>query len=312
MAAIKRVTIVGASGALGVPVLEALVNAGAFEVTMLARTAGKVPAALASKTREVVVDYDSIPALTDALCGQDAVVSTVGRPGIAWQATHLVPAAVAAGVKRVLPSEFGCDLSQPAPRKFPTFAAKVQVQELLEAEAAKPGATISYTFVRTNAFLDWGLQAGLIADPKNKKATLYNGGSNPVSLTRLSTVGQAVVAVLQHLEETKNKQVFVHDGLLSMREIVAAAQEATGGAKGWTVAEEDTGAIKAKSDKALSEGVFEIWVFIGYILDAAWNAANKPNFADRSWNKALGIKEHGAEEMKGLVKEIVSEIVAGR
>lgn len=310
MAAYNRVAIVGASGSLGVVVLKELIAAG-FEVTALVRTAGKLPADLAGKFTEKTVDLESRAALADALRGHDVLVSTVGHPAFAWQASTLVPAAIAAGIPRILPSEFGCDLRQPAVRGYPTFADQVKVEDLLAAEAAKDGSPTSYTNVYCNLFLDWCLRVGNIGNLTAKTADMYNGGTHRVSFACLSTVAEAVVAVLKHPDETRNKDVYIHDGSIRQQDFVAALKDAAG-ADGWTVTEHDTAAVKAKSDKALSEGVLEPWVFLGYVLDAAWAESNKPGYEDRSWNKVLGLKEYSEQEMKGLVKSVATDILAGR
>ncbi|KAL8377130.1 hypothetical protein RB595_008007 [Gaeumannomyces hyphopodioides] len=311
MAAYNRVAIVGASGSLGVVVLKELISAG-FEVTAIVRTAGKLPADLAGKFTERTVDLASQAALADALRGHDVLVSAVGAPAFAWQASTLLPAAIAAGVRRVLPSEFGCDLRQPAVRACAAFADQVVAEDLLAAEAARDGgATTSYTFVYCNLFLDWCLRIGHVGNLTAKTADLYDGGSHRVSFACLSTVAEAVVAVLRHPDETENKHVYVHDGSIRQRDFVAALKDAAG-PEGWTVTEQGTAAMKAKSDKALSEGVFEPWVFMGHILFAAWAESNKPGYEDRSWNKVLGLKEYSEGEMKGLVKSVATDILAGR
>ncbi|KAL8404659.1 hypothetical protein RB594_009497 [Gaeumannomyces avenae] len=312
MAAYKRVAIVGASGSLGVVVLRELISAG-FEVTALVRSPGKLPADLAGKFAETTVDLASQPALTDALRGHDALVSTVGATAFAWQAATLLPAAVAAGVRRVLPSEFGCDLRQPAVRACATFADQVAAEDFLAAEATKNDGATSYTLVYCNLFLDWCLRIGHIGNLTAKTADVYDGGSHRVSFARLSTVAEAVVAVLRRPDETRNEPVYVHDGSIRQRDFVAALQDATGGgAEGWTVTEVDTAAMKAKSDVALAEGVLEPSAFMGHVLFAVWAGSNKPGYEDRSWNKVLGLKEYGEAEMKGLVKSVATDILAGR
>jgi hypothetical protein len=55
----------------------------------------------------VKVDLSSMNSVTAAFEGQDAIASTVGTAGLASQSV-LVDAAVAAGVKRFLLSDFGC------------------------------------------------------------------------------------------------------------------------------------------------------------------------------------------------------------
>ncbi|KAJ0308806.1 hypothetical protein COL5a_006371 [Colletotrichum fioriniae] len=304
MPSLTRIAHVGAAGSLGAAVLKELVDAG-LEVTVLSRTTGKLPTELSSKVKEVTVDFTSKTAITDALKGQEAVVSTIGSAGLSLQET-VIEAAIDAGVTRFIPSEFGSDLQNPLARALPVFADKVKIEDLLEKRASETG--LSYTFIYNNLFLDWGLNVGFIADVAGKKATIYNGGSFPISVTRLSTVGKAVVSVLRNPDTTKNQTVRIHDGKLSKRDIVEAAQAVTG-ADGWAISEENTVDVQAKSDKALSEGVFDEWVWLGYIIRASQTEEAKPGY-ETVQNDLLGLKEHSTEEMKALVQEISKSIVS--
>ncbi|KAK1722760.1 hypothetical protein CaCOL14_010380 [Colletotrichum acutatum] len=304
MPSLTRVAHIGAAGSLGAAVLKELVDAG-LEVTVLSRTTGKLPTDLSSKVKEVAVDFTSKTAIADALKGQEAVVSTIGSAGLSLQET-VIEAAIDAGVTRFIPSEFGSDLQNPLARALPVFVDKVKIEDLLEKRASETG--LSYTFIYNNLFLDWGLNVGFIADVAGKKATIYNGGSFPISVTRLSTVGKAVVAVLGNPNATKNQTVRIHDGKLTKREIVEAAQAVTG-ADGWAISEEKTADVQAKSDKALSEGVFDEWVWLGYIIRASQTEEAKPGY-ETVQNDLLGLKEHSTDEMKTLVQEIAKSIVS--
>lgn len=56
----------------------------------------------------VKVDFGNHQALVDALKGQDAVVLTLGDlPNLFKNSKIIIDAAIEAGVKRVLPSEYG-------------------------------------------------------------------------------------------------------------------------------------------------------------------------------------------------------------
>lgn len=59
--------------------LNAIVDSKKFNVTVLVRSASK--ASFPSSVKVVEVDFTSVPALTNALKGQDALVSTVGHSG---------------------------------------------------------------------------------------------------------------------------------------------------------------------------------------------------------------------------------------
>ena len=100
------------------------------------------------KAKVVRADYESLGSLKSALEGQDAIVSLVAGHAIPTQ-TKLIDAAIAAGVKRFIPSEFGCDTSDPRLLEaVPIFKAKVEVQKYLKNKEKE----ISWTNVITGAF----------------------------------------------------------------------------------------------------------------------------------------------------------------
>lgn len=299
---IKKVALAGASGALGAAVLKALVGAG-FEVSALVRTPGKIPS-LPAGVKEVVVDYTAQQALVTVLKGQDAVVSTLA---INTAAAHiaLANASIDVGtVKRFIPSNFGSDLNNPELRQLPVFGEKIQVEDFLVQKAKETALT--YTFVANAAWLDWGLEYKLVLDPVDGKATLWDGGEHLFSVTRLSAVGQSVVGVLQHPEETKNRTVYVQETAVSMKQLVKIVQELNP-AKTWTVVEGSTLDTKTKSDEALSKGVVDVWVLMGYIYRACFSKGTGAHF-QRNDNALLGVKELSDSELKEAVKETLAKI----
>jgi hypothetical protein len=121
-------------------------------VTALTRAASTstFPAAVAVKK----VDYGSAESLQDALAGQDAVLSLVASAATGGQ-KPLVDAAVAAGVKLFIPSEFGINtraVSGAAIGKI--LGNKVATADYLAEKAAEnPGFT--WTGISTGVFFDW-------------------------------------------------------------------------------------------------------------------------------------------------------------
>lgn len=158
-----------------------------------------------------VVDYNSLDSLVTALKGHDAVVNTLSV-GLVPQEIHLrlVEAAQAAGVQRFIPSEFGCDTSNPLTSQLPVFGDKVAVIQKLQ-EISKQGSAFTWTAVISGPFFDWGLQRGFIINLKGPSTRIFDGGDVPASSTTLAGVGRAVAGVLKHPEETKNRHVFVEE-----------------------------------------------------------------------------------------------------
>src|SRR5579859_1666927 len=130
MTAFRTVAVLGASGLLGKPVVQQLSKAG-FDLTLISRDSSKLESAFPGlKAKFVQADPSDSTAYQDAfqgatrppnnfaffkrwlIVGIDAVVSLVGAAALTQQ-KGFIDAAVAAGVNRFLPSEFGCDTQAP-------------------------------------------------------------------------------------------------------------------------------------------------------------------------------------------------------
>lgn len=292
-----------ANGALGKVLFEQLVKGG-FEVTALVRSAGKIPN-LPATAKEAVVDFISHDSLVAALKGQDAVVSALGsQPGTAQAQKALAQASADSDVKRFIPSDFGSNLDNPEVRKLAVFKDKFELRDELE-RLAKEGK-LTWTSVYNNAFLDWGLEHKFILDPVEGKATLWDGGEHLISVTRLAAVGQAVVGVLKHPDETANRVVLVQEAAVSLKQLVEIAKEFTPG-KTWTVVESSTEDVVKKSNEALSKGIFEVWVFVSLIFRAAFSNVTGAHFAKND-NALVGVHELSEAELKAVVKETLAGI----
>ncbi|KFY10925.1 hypothetical protein V491_07404, partial [Pseudogymnoascus sp. VKM F-3775] len=122
---IKNVAVAAASGNLGPSILKALVDSNLFSITVLTRPSSnhKFPPSVTV----LPVDYSSTTSLTSALTGQDAVIALFGAETLTLQ-LPLLDAAIAAGVTRFIPSEFGSDTLNEHVKGLPVFAKKIEVQ----------------------------------------------------------------------------------------------------------------------------------------------------------------------------------------
>ena len=130
---LKNVIIAGASGHLGSYLLSAFESDPRFNVSVLTRHSSKAVFPAHIKVRKVADDYPETE-LVAAFLGQDVVVSSVETRGTANQKS-MIDAAVKAGVKRFVPSQFGTDLSNEKARVLlpnlydPKFATLEYVKE---------------------------------------------------------------------------------------------------------------------------------------------------------------------------------------
>lgn len=248
------------------------------------------------------VDYTSFHSLTAALKGQDALVSTLASTALATQLL-LVEAAAKAHVKRFIPSEFGSDTLNENVRRLPVFADKIAVQDALRREAAVSGG-MTYTFICSGPFLDWGLEVGFIMDVNSKGISLYDGGDRAFSTTTLATIGKTVAATLKHLEETKNRAVYVHDTLVTQKQLLAMVKTAVG-EDGWSedVVSVDGLARQAWAELTKDEPDPDKFVF-NFLKMSIWGEGYGSAFG-KTDNEFLGIKLMSEAEVQEVVNSQV-------
>ena len=106
MARIENVAIIGAGGHVGSFIVDALVEQGKHKITAITRTDSKatMPSGLAAMK---TVDYSNHKSLVEALKGQDMLIITLGVMAKPDTQQKLVDACKDAGVKYVMPNEWG-------------------------------------------------------------------------------------------------------------------------------------------------------------------------------------------------------------
>ncbi|KAI0139396.1 putative oxidoreductase CipA-like protein [Hypoxylon sp. NC0597] len=297
MSVFKNVAVAGASGNFGPAVVNQLLEDG-FKVTVLTRKG--VNHTFPSSVTTIEVDYDSPETLVKALEGQDAVVSVVGFAGLTKQ-IPLIHAAIKAGVKRFLPSEYGGNAENENALSLPLFQPKKATSELLKKEAA--AGNITYTLVSSGPFLDMALKFGLSADLKGKTIKLWDGGDRPYSTTTIPSTAKAVSGVLKHPEETKNRNVFVRNATLTQKSLFEKVKKATG-PEGWKAETPSTRDALKQATASLEKGEIDR---LGFIAVAIWGEGYGGHFPKVD-NELLGVKELSDEELQSLIDSIAKEI----
>ena len=297
---IKTVAIAGASGSLGTPITQALLDAG-FTVTALTRPDSK--STFPSGVKVSQVDYTSKSSLQSALEGQDALISTLSTQAAGDQRT-LIEAAAAAGVKRILPSEFGSDTSNAKARALPVYKDKVAVEGLVREVCEQSGGKTTFTLVLNNAFLDWGVSRGFLVDAKSKTYEFIDGGNNYFTTTPLSFIAAGVVAILQRPDITANKAIRLQGARLTQRNFLEIVQRASGTEpKDWTITESNSKQIEQGAWEVLKTDPANVpgWVFPMLKL-AVHVPAFGGDFGEGNHNGLLGLKELSEGEIEEVIR----------
>lgn len=301
---ITSVALAGATGNLGGPVLDALLEH--FPVVVLSRIGGR-SSALKPHPRLTVheVDFFSAESIARVLVANpvDVVVSCLATLAIGAQ-NPLIDASVTAGVKCFVPAEFGMNSLQPRCAQLPVCAPKVATQAYLEEKSrAHPG--FSYTGIANGLFLDWGIQHGFIIDVVRHAATLYNGGNVPFSATTLADVAKAVVAVVyKHSQpETANRILYIHSTVTTQNQLIQHATEADG--KAWTLTNKDTAEVLQESMDLLQGGNDIMGAMNGFCAVASWTPAYGCDFSSHLDNTLLGIEPMDESSVRALVRGLL-------
>jgi uncharacterized protein YbjT (DUF2867 family) len=265
-------------------------------VLIIGATGNLGPSIVAALTPHFTVTIDpSFPhdAMVKAFTGQDAVVVTTPGADPSIQ-KRFIDAALEAGVKRFMPSEFGGDTMNIAHDVgIDALHAKRDVIAYLESKtSASDGSAMSYTALATGNFFDWGITVGFLKiSPSTHTATLLDDGTSTWPATTLAQIGRAVAAVLSRPEATRNRYLYVQSFSTSQRAIVDALERVQG--------------VQYKVEKASSK---EVW-------DAGKASLAGGNFAGlydmvlvfSTANKAWEDKETFANELLELPKQDFDE-----
>ncbi|KAJ6286433.1 nad-binding protein [Bipolaris maydis] len=286
---IKNVIIIGAGGNLGPSVLNAFLKESSFNTTVLSRQNSN--STFPPDVKVIHADYDSLESLQTAFKGQDAVVSLVG--GMALGDQHkLIDAAIAAGVKRFLPSEFGSNTASKRAREIvPVFEAKFATVNYLKSREAE----ISWTGIIPGAFFDWGLKVGFLGfQSHSKTVNFFDEGEATFSTTNLHQIGVATVKALEHADLTKNQYVYISGFQTSQKEILAVAEKVTG--TKWTLEKISTKDHIAQAREKLQKGEFSA---IADLLQGLAFSKDEQlgDFSSLGlWNDKLGVPKESLEE----------------
>lgn len=235
--------------------------------------------------------------------GIETVIATIGGGDSSSADTQkaIIDAAVEAGVKRYVPSEFGGDLSHPLSKPVPIYGARYQVLDYLRSKVEEDAITSTVFLV--GAFLEFGLKTEFLGyDFKSKTAIIQDGGNIPVSFSSSRTVARAIIGALTHFEETKNKSIRIHDAVLTQNELLALIEKSSG--EKWKVEQVSTLALRDAAIEKLQRGEVDFEVIRNLLLATAYVKDGASTWAVTD-NELIGLKTVSVEEtVRSVVKSV--------
>jgi uncharacterized protein YbjT (DUF2867 family) len=195
-------------------------------VTVIQRASSK--STLPKSRAKVITVADTYPVeeLTQAFRGQDVVLNAITSLSVSEQ-HRIIDAAIAAGVKRYVPSEFGLINSDPrAAALSPVFREKGEVQQYLKD---RQDTGLTWTSFACGMWLKWSIEHNFLGiDYAGQKFKIWDDGEGYFSCTTLEDTASAVVNALKKSAETANKLLLISNFATTQNELFAAIEELSG------------------------------------------------------------------------------------
>lgn len=222
----KNIVIIGASGAIGSILLEAFLNTPSVTVTVIQRASSTKT--VFPQSARIITIPDDYPhdALVAAFTNQDAVINCVTTLAVRTQ-LRIISAAVEAGVRRFVPSEYGLNNNNPAARALNSvFREKGEVQDYLRTLEHR----MEWMAVANGMWLKWSATHEFLGmHIAERKFVFWDDGEGLFSTTTEENTALAVVnALTKKWEETANKVVWLSDFAVSQKQLLEAVERFTG------------------------------------------------------------------------------------
>ncbi|KAE9375838.1 isoflavone reductase family protein-like protein [Stipitochalara longipes BDJ] len=303
MSSLRNIAIIGPTPTLGSYILTSLLRNPNFKITIITR-ASSPSIFLPHPSQTIIKVPDTYPEseLIAALKNQDALVINLPVSHTATTQLKIIDAAVNAGVKRIIPSDFaGCvPLEKTQELDFMTRDNATVVEYL----RSKEKDDLSWSAVKCGLYLDYQLEVPWFCfDLKAQKVQLWDDGEAKFATSTREKIGDAVVAVLTHLEETKNKIVYANSFTTSQKQLMGALEKATG--KSWEVERlSSADEISAGKEMLKNGNMMGIGAIVKSIcFTKGWGADFEGEDVE-AMSEVLGLEE---EDLDEVVSKIVQE-----
>ncbi|KAH7381940.1 hypothetical protein BKA64DRAFT_684608 [Cadophora sp. MPI-SDFR-AT-0126] len=250
---IKNVALVGAGGTLGSYILTSLLATGKHHITILTRpdSTSTFPSHPSLSTKQI--DYASQSSLTTALAGQDILIITMSVTAPPTQEESLIRAAASAGVKYIMPNEWGNDFSyEGLAADTPLLGPKLaKNRKLIEDLGVSKWMTVTggFWYEYSLAGTEWryGYDFG------KRTVTFFGDGEAKVNTSTWEQFARTVSALLSlpilpndsedkstTLSSYENKRCYISSFHVSQKDMFESVLRVTGTKKeDWTITYED-------------------------------------------------------------------------
>ncbi|KAI2468846.1 hypothetical protein F4781DRAFT_443125 [Annulohypoxylon bovei var. microspora] len=208
MPGFRNILIIGASGSFGSVLLSELQKESGFTLTILQRASSKFQPPAHLKRIDVIIN-----------CMSTLSVAEQHR---------MIDAAITAGVKRYVPSEYGLNNKRPDTQGLNVvFHDKGKIQEYLQAKAAI--GAIEWMSIACGMWLKWGMAHDFVGmHVREARFVFWDDGEGYFSCTTEENTAADLVRALTRPEETKNQTLFLSDFAINQKQLLAAVEKIHG------------------------------------------------------------------------------------
>ncbi|TQN64936.1 Bifunctional pinoresinol-lariciresinol reductase [Colletotrichum shisoi] len=305
---IRKVAVIGATGQMGSEIVKALLQSG-MSVTAIQRAGSDRVAHQGAAS--VKLNTGDVNDLASAFKGHDAVISAAPDPVVLAEQKPWIDAALAAGVRRIIPSEYSTNLESPLAEGLPIVAGKVRTRRYLAERIAEAGGASSWTSVNNGPFLEMVLSfGGLGPDFRTGTARLHDGGDNPIGATRPSDVAATIAKILRDengllYREAENKSVYIHSAAVSERQLTRLAEKVTG--RTFAVENRDVEALYQDAKARLERGDSSAMMQFYYQMMYGKGYGGSESFREMSWNDKVGLETMSEKELELVIREVAQK-----
>ncbi|CAI9627905.1 unnamed protein product [Alternaria burnsii] len=300
MSPYKKVLLIGAGGDLGVELLNEFVNSP-YELSVMSRkeSSATFPADVKNVFK---VDYSDLEAIKGAMKGQDVVISNISASGVAHQQI-LVDAALATGVRRFFPTEYGTDTRDLKTNEINPYGTQYKLALVRYLQSKENEGSLTWTALITGGFAEWGLKHGFFGfNFETRTVTLIDDGTTVCSLTRMRTIAKAIRRCIEHFEETKNQYIFIASFHMSQRDMLATIEQLDG--HKWTIEHTTSEELRIRGHARVIQGD---WIGIADLSMSTglgkWGLVDWRN--KDLFNERLGLPK---DSFRDAVKSVIEEI----
>lgn len=299
---IERVAIIGASGQMGRPITEALLQTGKHTVTALTRGSSDLPTGVKS----VQVNYDNEHSLISALRGQQILIITLSTRAPPDTHDKIVIAAAKAGVSHIVPNVWGSDPQDPGVLSDQllgqTYAAHVKkIVELgLTWTSLCSGFWYEYSLGQPN---------GYGFDLAAKKVTMFSDADVKINTTTWQQCARAIASWLslkalpENEKDTsatvvswRNKPIYISSFRISQRDMLDSIHRVQGSTDDhWDISHEDASERIQRGFGELQKGNmagFQIVLYTRVFVSGGSGKTGKGGLD----NQVLGLPQESLDE----------------